>query len=62
MLTVQALFPPNMKIDAGTRGRGDAQRGTFMHGGENLFFHGDCLLPPASCLLPPAFKGLATNK
>ena len=40
-------LPPNLKIDAGTRGHGDAERGIFMHGGEKIFFIGTafCLLP-----------------
>ncbi|NES19713.1 MAG: hypothetical protein F6K41_12480 [Symploca sp. SIO3E6] len=53
----------NRRGDAGTRRRGDAERGIFMNGGEKNFFirtascllpSAFCLLPPASCLLPPA--------
>ncbi|NES21013.1 MAG: hypothetical protein F6K41_19300 [Symploca sp. SIO3E6] len=40
--------------DAGTRGRGDAERRIFMHGGEKNFFIGTASEPPASCLLSPA--------
>jgi len=44
------LQPPDSTIDAGTRGRGDGEKGILMHGGDNFF------IETASNLLPPQMK------
>ena len=45
------LLSTDLKIDTETRGRGDAEKGIFIHGGEN-FFIGTDFLPRGVCLLP----------
>ncbi|NET61738.1 MAG: hypothetical protein F6K47_38145 [Symploca sp. SIO2E6] len=50
-----------MKRDAGTQGRGDAERGIFMHGGEIFFMRtASCLA--ASCLLPSSLSVTTIKK